>query len=399
MRRNALLFYGDVIQYMRNTCPSFSSLYLRYCMRLLLFASFAWLFFSCNSSKDNPPGIIVTGNVSGVPDGYVYLAEAGKWKTPLDSAWCSNGKFVFRIRTDSLFVPYEAAIYYRVNNDISKPVRLQFRNHQLADSLHSLRDVYWLEQGTTFIEGNNSTSPWLRIRAGRETELLYQNQFTDIGWMGYKDTTTRKTKLDTLHRVLQQNSYSFFLLKEIDDAKETYSKEELVSLLAMFDKTVQRSAPGKKFAAYLSLRPGAGMPYPPMQMKATDGKYHPVIDTTAKLNMLVFWASWCSPCIKEIPQLKELHRRFDDKGLHIVSISIDEDPGNWRKGLSLHPMNWSQLLVEKDKIEEIQHIFSFTTIPFLVFTDSTGKELARFADYDPDNTGRYEAFIQKQLRP
>jgi thiol-disulfide isomerase/thioredoxin len=40
--------------------------------------------------------------------------------------------------------------------------------------------------------------------------------------------------------------------------------------------------------------------------------------------LLNFWATWCGPCIEELPSLLELHR--DDPGLTILAISIDEDP-------------------------------------------------------------------------
>lgn len=365
-------------------------------MKPLLAPVLFFLLFSC-AVRPGRPDILIEGTARGLPDGMLYLAEARKWRTPLDSAMVRNGRFAFRLQADTSFVPYMAALYYWDKDDSSRPVRLQFRNHTLADSLTVLRDVFWLEPGSIRIEGDNNAPPWLRIQAGKETELLYRHQFGDIGWMGERDSMARTKKMDRLKSLLQENPSSYFLLQSISDSKEFYSKEELADLFAIFDKQLQLSAPGKQFSAYLSVRPDAGAPYPNLRFASADGNPYPIIDPGAKLNMLVFWASWCGPCIKEIPQLKEMHREFSTKGLNMVSISIDEHGADWQRALPVHAMPWRQLLIKKEMIEETEQLFNFTTIPFLLFTDRNGKELARFADYDPDNAAKYRAFILQYL--
>ncbi|MGQ0740249.1 MAG: thioredoxin-like domain-containing protein [Bacteroidota bacterium] len=356
------------------------------------------LLAACNSQKNDNADIIIEGNVTGVPDGKLYLAEAKKWKTPLYSAECKNGHFVFRIKADSFFVPFPAALHYWYEGDTGKPIRLQFRNHTYgADSLQYLRDLFYLEKGQTIISGTMGTSPYLRIRAMQETELLFKNQFTDIGWMGDKDTVKRSKKMAVLKKEILQHPFSFFLLQSIYDSRQQYTEKELEELLLLFDKPIQQSAAGKKFTGYLALRPDAGMPYPNLLLQSAGGPFWHIMDTAAPLNMLVFWAGWCTPCLKEIPQLKELHRQFSSGGLNIVSISIDLNKEEWRQALQQQNMDWPQFIIAAEKIEEVQDIFRFSTIPFLVFTDDKGKELARFADYDPDNTRKYEALINQYL--
>ena len=46
--------------------------------------------------------------------------------------------------------------------------------------------------------------------------------------------------------------------------------------------------------------------------------------------LLDFWASWCRPCIGEIPRVKELNERLDDE-LQILSVSVDQDDAQWRE--------------------------------------------------------------------
>jgi len=352
---------------------------------------------SCHSKKEKTADIIIKGNVSGLPDGKLYLVEARKWKTPLDAAECKDGKFEFRIQADSSFMPYLAAIHYWKEDDTIRPVRLQFANHVLNESPGLLRDVFYLEKGTTTISSGQNKNAGLRIKAGNETELLYRYQLNDIGWMGDADTALRKHKLLLLQTAVKENPGSFFLLQSIADAKELYSKEELQYLLSLFDAKVLSSAAGKKINQYLRLRPDAGMAYPKLWLPGVADTLEPLIDPKAKLNVLVFWASWCGPCIKEIPQLKQLQERFGKSGLRMTSVSIDTNKEAWQEAVLQHAMPWRQLLIDTDRIEELQQVFSFTTIPFLVMTDSEGKEVARFADYDEGNTKKYAEVVERFL--
>jgi thiol-disulfide isomerase/thioredoxin len=50
-------------------------------------------------------------------------------------------------------------------------------------------------------------------------------------------------------------------------------------------------------------------------------------EQTGKVVLVNFWASWCSPCLKEIPALVELAQRYGDSGFELVPVSLD-DPGD-----------------------------------------------------------------------
>lgn len=42
--------------------------------------------------------------------------------------------------------------------------------------------------------------------------------------------------------------------------------------------------------------------------------------------LLNFWATWCAPCVKEMPSMERLQQRFKNKGMHVVAISLDKEP-------------------------------------------------------------------------
>lgn len=65
-------------------------------------------------------------------------------------------------------------------------------------------------------------------------------------------------------------------------------------------------------------------PAPRFELKDASGKVHRLHDYRDKLVLLHFWASWCPPCLDEIPQWVELATRFKDQPVQLVAISLDD---------------------------------------------------------------------------
>ena len=63
---------------------------------------------------------------------------------------------------------------------------------------------------------------------------------------------------------------------------------------------------------------------PDLEFRDLDGKAHRLSEWDGKLLLLNFWATWCPPCLKEIPLLVETQRRHGSRGLQIVGIAMDE---------------------------------------------------------------------------
>lgn len=366
-------------------------------MKTAVYLFIILLFFaSCKNEKNNSDGdIIIEGNVQGIPDGKIYLVESRKWKTPFDSASISNGHFTFKTTAGSSFSPFLAAIHYW---DGAKVIRLIYRNHTLGnDSLNFSTDAFYLEQGTIKINGDNSKAPFLRIFAGKENELLFKNQFVDVGWIGNPDSVKRLEKINNFKKTIQENPFSYFLLESVYRSKEQYAKSELTAIFSLFNKDVQQSKEGDLFQQYLSIRPDDKAPFPNLSLLTPADSLRNIFNPSANINMLVFWASWCAPCRKEIPLIKEIGKKYKGSGLQITSISIDEKKENWLNAVAFEKMNWPQVHVPLEQIDDVQNQFRFITIPLIIFTDNKGREIKRFGDYDPDNISAYESLINNYI--
>lgn len=59
--------------------------------------------------------------------------------------------------------------------------------------------------------------------------------------------------------------------------------------------------------------------------------------------LLDFWASWCGPCIRTFPDLKEIYTEYRDKGFEIVALSVDSDQDDWEDSVEDHETPWINL--------------------------------------------------------
>jgi peroxiredoxin len=70
--------------------------------------------------------------------------------------------------------------------------------------------------------------------------------------------------------------------------------------------------------------PQVGNPVPDFILPDLEGKSHRLADLRGRVVVLNFWATWCPPCIDEMPSLQRLHRAFADRGIAVVAVSVDE---------------------------------------------------------------------------
>jgi peroxiredoxin len=97
------------------------------------------------------------------------------------------------------------------------------------------------------------------------------------------------------------------------------------------------------------------------------------IITAKKLILLDFWASWCVPCMKSMPEIAKLYDDYKDKGLEIVGISLDENETFWKKAIEKNSMSWIQIISNKEKADNIAKMYGVNMIPHTFLIDSKGK--------------------------
>lgn len=84
-----------------------------------------------------------------------------------------------------------------------------------------------------------------------------------------------------------------------------------------------------------------------------------------------FWASWCGPCRRFVPVLKEMYNSQPEGRLQILSCSVDQDPKAWRVALQEEKMPWPQM--REDAEHECSDKYGVQFIPHTVLIDKEGK--------------------------
>jgi thiol-disulfide isomerase/thioredoxin len=83
-----------------------------------------------------------------------------------------------------------------------------------------------------------------------------------------------------------------------------------------------------------------------------------------------FWASWCGPCRRFVPVLKEIYAGLPEGKLQILSCSVDQEEGAWRQALDEELMPWPQMREDENHLCADKYNVQF--IPHTVLIDSEG---------------------------
>lgn len=115
-----------------------------------------------------------------------------------------------------------------------------------------------------------------------------------------------------------------------------------------------------------------GNPAPEFTFLNEKGRTVSINKLKGKIIVLDFWASWCGPCRKEIPNMKKYYAEYKTKGVQFLSVSIDAKKNDWTKALKEEQMLWMQGWTP-DSGKSVLKTYQFNGIPFIILIDKEGK--------------------------
>ncbi len=108
-----------------------------------------------------------------------------------------------------------------------------------------------------------------------------------------------------------------------------------------------------------------------------DGQTLSLKKSLGKYTILDFWASWCRPCRVENPNVVRVYNKYHDKGLEIISISLDKDANKWKQAIANDGLTWKHVSHLKFWQEPIAKRFGVRSIPVTYLLDENGVIIAK----------------------
>ena len=111
-----------------------------------------------------------------------------------------------------------------------------------------------------------------------------------------------------------------------------------------------------------------------IQLKDVFGNTVSLSDFRGKVVFLNFWATWCPPCVIEMPSMQKLHRRFKDKNFVMVAINSQETDAQVKSFFDKYKLSFSALL---DSSGEVGTWFDVNAFPTTFVLDKQGRIIGR----------------------
>lgn len=92
--------------------------------------------------------------------------------------------------------------------------------------------------------------------------------------------------------------------------------------------------------------------------------------------LLDFWASWCGPCLAEVPNVKAVYEQYKDKGFEIYGVSLDDKKDAWVNAIEKHDLPWIHVSSLKGWECPVAKIYNVTGIPKMYLLDKEGRIVA-----------------------
>ena len=145
------------------------------------------------------------------------------------------------------------------------------------------------------------------------------------------------------------------------------------------------NGPGANYAKKLIANPkrAGDAVAPEFKIKTIDGQEISLDQLAGKVVVMDFWATWCPPCVKSVPELKALTEKYPSSKLVLISFSADSDEQAWRDFVSKKDMEWPQYW---DSDGSIRAEFGVNSFPTYLVIDPEGFIHNRIAGLNPQQS-------------
>ena len=312
---------------------------------LLALASFS-ILVSCEQTEK--PSFTIKGNVTSDYNGYLYL----EYQDSTDSALVIDNQFEF-----SGSVPYvlEGSIATEKSGYGSY---FYFGNEGVNLALS-------IEDNTVEIDDISGPSANLADSIENHIDHIYET-----------DSDPYTAIYGFLADLLKADPQNQFLSETFNDyaSENLFTLEQMESFISIADTSVmdpQYLKENKMIIARMK-NYGIGMPFPDFEHISLAGEMIKPGMFKGKYVLVDFWASWCGPCRRTNPILKQLYEAYNEKGFEIISVSTDRSTDAWKEAVAEDELDWYNIHLEGQLDNELAKKLSVIMLPYNYLIDPEG---------------------------
>ena len=370
--------------------------------------TFGLLLFSNNALLAQTPvkkELLIKGKVAVLnPEMFkkynmVWLYKGiGKGKKVVDSVPVNaDGSFIIRVKTSTPglyqldLLKWQTASFWS-DQDVNITAR-GYDTARVKAKNSGLVNVESKSKATQLI----NAAAYNEYLAQKEMDLLTDESYAamrhaskDSTWLNYlraegliKSKSTNETlRLKQMIVANEDNPASVYLLALLPTDKDNAFFESAVEkLIARYPQLQEAKQLKQEYLDKRAIRNALkiGSQIPPIVYNDPNGKPVDIKSYKGKYVLIDFWASWCGPCRKAIPEVKTLYTQYKEKGFEVLSISVDTDNAAWRRAMSEEAMPWTQVL-SPDKNKTLAD-FMIIGIPTLYLIDREGKIVEKYTGF------------------
>lgn len=139
-----------------------------------------------------------------------------------------------------------------------------------------------------------------------------------------------------------------------------------------FEGSIYTTPLQKTYDEYVALLPGTIAP--DFSGRTLDGKLVSLKDFKGQVVYVDVWATWCGPCVEEIPYAKKLQRAFQEDKVIFLNVSLDSDRESWKRKLAKEK-DWlgTHIILDQREHDSLSRNYKVVGIPKYLLIDQTGK--------------------------
>ncbi len=317
--------------------------------KILLFAAIAAIVCSCGKRT----GYTIAGHIEGLDVPMVYLIDQESTGLVSDSSEVKSGKF-------------------RFEGVVAEPVMVE-----IIDGYEIFATLI-LENGRITVKGNMEDLDSIKATGTPANDAFNEfmiPQYALLERFSAAETDEEREAIleendIAIAQAVDDNLDNYFGLIMLKDMAHGMETDEISGNLDKFTPEMQNTKLGMEIRkqAEVKKRIAIGRPYTDIVLPDKDDNEVALSSYVGagKYVLIDFWASWCNPCMMEMPYLKDTYDTYHKKGFEIFGVSLDggaSGESQWLDAVDKHNMNWIQVARLKAPESTATDDYAVTMIP------------------------------------